>query len=277
MAVLAPKQEVELSVKSENFEEAARIRDSLKSFEEEDPVLCLRGLMREAIATEKFEDAARYRDQIKEIAPHYLLKCSSDATTLGIRVQVRSLYIGGRSQPLRGQYFFAYRIRITNNSTRPVQLLKRHWIITNANEKSENVWCIGVIGYQAVILPNNSFEYSLACPLTTPNGRMIRIRDLNLYLITYKTVQRLKTPNLYSIRAIHLKAVKQEDTRKKLIDSDNKEEERKQIWTLLSGIMRGQFSQRPRGTRTVFPLALIQSLTRELSCQIHEEARKFSY
>ncbi|GKA75307.1 polymerase delta-interacting protein 2-like protein, partial [Tanacetum coccineum] len=90
----------------------------------------------------------------------------------GIRVQVRSVYIEGRSQPLRGQYFFAYRIRITNNSDRPVQLLKRHWIITNANEKSEDVWGIGVIGEQPVILPNNSFEYSSACPLTTPSGRM---------------------------------------------------------------------------------------------------------
>ncbi|CAI9283849.1 unnamed protein product [Lactuca saligna] len=166
------KQQMELAAKSENFEEAARLRDSLKSFEEEEPVLRLRGLMREAIANEKFEDAARYRDQIKEIAPHYLLKCSSDATTLGIRVQVRSVYIEGRSQPLRGQYFFAYRIRITNNSNRPVQLLKRHWIITNANEKSEDVWGIGVIGEQPVILPNNSFEYSSACPLTTPSGRM---------------------------------------------------------------------------------------------------------
>ncbi|PWA94198.1 ApaG domain-containing protein [Artemisia annua] len=166
------KQQMELAAKSENYEEAARLRDSLKSFEEEEPVLRLRGLMKEAIANDKFEEAARYRDQIKEIAPHYLLKCSSDATTLGIRVQVRSVYIEGRSQPLRGQYFFAYRIRITNNSDRPVQLLKRHWIITNANEKSEDVWGIGVIGEQPVILPNNSFEYSSACPLTTPSGRM---------------------------------------------------------------------------------------------------------
>ncbi|KAF8403955.1 hypothetical protein HHK36_012062 [Tetracentron sinense] len=46
---------------------------------------------------------------------------------------------------------------------------------------------------------------------------------------------------------------------------------------IISGIMKGQFSQRPRGARTVYPLALILSPTRELSCQIHEEARKFSY
>ncbi|GMP33763.1 hypothetical protein CsSME_00006940 [Camellia sinensis var. sinensis] len=119
-----------------------------------------------------FQDAATYRDELKDIAPHSLLKCSSDATTLGIRVQVRSVFIDGRSQPSKGQYFFAYRIRITNNSDRPVQLLRRHWIITDANGRTENVWGIGVIGEQPVILPNTGFEYSSACPLSTPSGRM---------------------------------------------------------------------------------------------------------
>uniref|UniRef100_A0A3Q7J7I4 ApaG domain-containing protein n=1 Tax=Solanum lycopersicum TaxID=4081 RepID=A0A3Q7J7I4_SOLLC len=90
----------------------------------------------------------------------------------GIRVQVRSVYIEGRSQPSKGLYFFAYRIRITNNSDRPVQLLRRHWIITDANGKTENVWGIGVIGEQPVVLPNTTFEYSSACPLGTPSGRM---------------------------------------------------------------------------------------------------------
>ncbi|WMV58413.1 hypothetical protein MTR67_051798 [Solanum verrucosum] len=90
----------------------------------------------------------------------------------GIRVQVRSVYIEGRSQPSKGLYFFAYRIRITNNSDRPAQLLRRHWIITDANGKTENVWGIGVIGEQPVVLPNTAFEYSSACPLGTPSGRM---------------------------------------------------------------------------------------------------------
>ncbi|KAM7471294.1 hypothetical protein LguiA_009477 [Lonicera macranthoides] len=166
------KQQMEVAAKSEDYKEAARLRDSLKSFEEEEPILHLRRLMREAIAEERFEDAAKYRDELKEIAPHCLLKCSSDATTLGIRVEVRSVYIEGRSQPMKGQYFFAYRIRITNNSNRPVQLLRRHWIITDANGKTENVWGIGVIGEQPVILPNTGFEYSSACPLSTPSGRM---------------------------------------------------------------------------------------------------------
>ncbi|KAG6754078.1 hypothetical protein POTOM_042086 [Populus tomentosa] len=166
------KQQMEVATQSEDYEEAARIRDSLKSFEEEEPVLRLHRLLKEAIADEQFEDAARYRDELKEIAPHSLLKCSSDATTLGIKIQVRSLYIEGRSQPSKGQYFFAYRIRITNNSDRPVQLLRRHWIITDAKGKTENVWGVGVIGEQPVILPRTAFEYSSACPLCTPNGRM---------------------------------------------------------------------------------------------------------
>ncbi|OMO59976.1 hypothetical protein CCACVL1_24500 [Corchorus capsularis] len=166
------KQQMEVAAKSEDYKEAARIRDSLRMFEEEEPVLRLRRLIKEAVADERFEDAASYRDELKEIAPHSLLKCSSDATTLGIRVQVRSVYIEGRSLPSKGQYFFAYRIRITNNSDRPVQLLRRHWIITDANGKTENVWGMGVIGEQPVILPKTGFEYSSACPLGTPSGRM---------------------------------------------------------------------------------------------------------
>ncbi|XP_058091844.1 uncharacterized protein LOC131237847 [Magnolia sinica] len=166
------KQQMAVAAKFEDYKEAARIRDSLRSFEEEEPVLRLKSLMKKAIDEERFEDAAGYRDELLAVAPHSLLKCSSDATTLGIRVQVRSVYIEGRSQPSKGQYFFAYRIRITNNSERPVQLLRRHWIITDANGKTENVWGVGVIGEQPVILPRTGFEYSSACPLGTPNGRM---------------------------------------------------------------------------------------------------------
>ncbi|PKI59126.1 hypothetical protein CRG98_020492 [Punica granatum] len=163
---------MEVAAKDEDYEEAARLRDSLKLFEEEEPVLQLRRLMKEAVAEERFEDAAKYRNELKDIAPHSLLRCSSDATTSGVRVQVKSVYIENRSQPTKGQYFFAYRIRITNNSDRPVQLLRRHWIITDANGRTENVWGTGVIGEQPVILPRTGFEYSSACPLTTPSGRM---------------------------------------------------------------------------------------------------------
>ncbi|CAI9112687.1 OLC1v1013162C1 [Oldenlandia corymbosa var. corymbosa] len=166
------KQQMDVAAKSEDYKEAARIRDSLKTLEEDDPVLRLRRLLKEAIEDERFEDAAGFRDQLNEIDPLSLLKCSSDATTLGIRVQVRSVYIKSRSDPSRDLYFFAYRIRISNNSDRPVQLLRRHWIITDANENTEHVRGNGVIGEQPVILPNSGFEYTSACPLSTPSGRM---------------------------------------------------------------------------------------------------------
>ncbi|XP_078431270.1 uncharacterized protein LOC144703060 [Wolffia australiana] len=166
------KQQLSLAAKFENYEEAARIRDSLRSFEEEMPLLQLRRLIKEAVEEERYEEAAKYRDELIAVDPYSLQRCFSDATTLGIRVQVRSVYIPGRSEPMKGQYVFAYRIRITNNSTQPVQLLRRHWIITDGNGRTENVWGIGVIGQQPVILPNTGFEYSSACPLTTPNGTM---------------------------------------------------------------------------------------------------------
>ncbi|TVU17326.1 hypothetical protein EJB05_33351 [Eragrostis curvula] len=166
------KQQLAVAAQFEDYKEAARLRDSLRSFEEEEPVLRLRRSMKKAIEEERFEDAAKYRDELKILAPHCLLKCSSDATTLGIRVQVRSVYIESRSQPLKGQFFFAYRIRITNNSQRPVQLLRRHWIVTDGNGRTENIWGVGVVGEQPVIFPKTGFEYSSACPLNTPNGRM---------------------------------------------------------------------------------------------------------
>ncbi|KAF6165274.1 hypothetical protein GIB67_042690 [Kingdonia uniflora] len=75
------KQQMEVAAKSEDYKEAARIRDSIKIFEEEEPESRLKRLMKEAIADERFEDAAKYRDELKIAAPYSLLKCESDATT----------------------------------------------------------------------------------------------------------------------------------------------------------------------------------------------------
>ncbi|XP_078174821.1 uncharacterized protein LOC144568366 [Carex rostrata] len=166
------KQQLSVATKFEDYKEAARLRDSLRRFEEEEPVLRLRNLLRKAVQEERFQEAAKYRDQLKELAPHALLKCSSDATTLGIRVQVRSVYMESRSRPMEGQFFYAYRIRISNNSGRAVQLLRRHWIVTDGRGRAEHVWGPGVVGQQPVISPGAAFEYSSACPLGTPSGRM---------------------------------------------------------------------------------------------------------
>uniref|UniRef100_A0A0C9QV91 TSA: Wollemia nobilis Ref_Wollemi_Transcript_7137_1365 transcribed RNA sequence n=1 Tax=Wollemia nobilis TaxID=56998 RepID=A0A0C9QV91_9CONI len=166
------KRQMRVAVLNEDYKEAARLRDAMKVLEEEEPALRLQSSLKRAISEEMFEDAAKYRNELELIAPDALLKCFSDTTTLGIRVQVRSTYVKGRSQPSKGQYFFAYRIRISNLSDRPVQLLRRHWAITDATGKTEHIWGIGVIGEQPVVLPGTSFEYSSACPLGSSTGKM---------------------------------------------------------------------------------------------------------
>ncbi len=67
---------------------------------------------------------------------------------------------------------FEYNIRITNEGTETVQLLGRHWIITDASGRVEEVRGRGVVGEQPVLGPGESFEYSSWCPLKTATGVM---------------------------------------------------------------------------------------------------------
>ncbi len=96
----------------------------------------------------------------------------SEATTRGIEVIVQSSYVPERSQPSQGRWFFSYHIRISNNGTVPVQLLNRHWVITDAHGRVEEVRGPGVIGEQPLMGPGESFEYTSFCPLATPFGTM---------------------------------------------------------------------------------------------------------
>ena len=96
----------------------------------------------------------------------------SEATTRDIEVTVRSSYVPERSQPVEGRWFFSYRIRISNRSQVPVQLLNRHWVITDAHGRVEEVRGPGVIGEQPLMAPGDSFEYTSFCPLGTPFGTM---------------------------------------------------------------------------------------------------------
>ena len=96
----------------------------------------------------------------------------SDTTTHGVRVEVRSAYLPERSSPGDSQYLFAYRIRITNAGEETVQLLSRHWIITDGDGRTEHVRGPGVVGEQPVLEPGGSFEYTSFCPLPTPIGSM---------------------------------------------------------------------------------------------------------
>lgn len=96
----------------------------------------------------------------------------SEATTRGLHVRVESQYMPERSAPERGGWFFAYTVTITNDGTETVQLLSRHWIITDANGRTEHVRGPGVVGEQPVLEPGQSFEYTSGCPLRTPFGTM---------------------------------------------------------------------------------------------------------
>ena len=97
---------------------------------------------------------------------------ASDTTTQWIRVIVETKYDPTRSSPQQSQWFFLYTVRITNEGTSTAQLLTRHWIITDATGKVEEVKGPGVIGEQPVLQQGQSFEYTSGCPLTTPFGSM---------------------------------------------------------------------------------------------------------
>jgi ApaG protein len=97
---------------------------------------------------------------------------TSDAVTQGIRVRVVSRYDSSRSNPNQNQWFFLYTITLSNEGSVTTQLISRHWIITNANGKVEEVKGPGVVGEQPILAPGQSFEYTSGCPLPTSFGTM---------------------------------------------------------------------------------------------------------
>jgi ApaG protein len=90
----------------------------------------------------------------------------------GIKIQVKTHYLTEHSSPAMHRFAFAYSISITNNGDQPVQLLRRHWIITNGNRKVEDVRGDGVVGQQPWIAPKESFHYTSGAVLETPVGTM---------------------------------------------------------------------------------------------------------
>jgi ApaG protein len=97
---------------------------------------------------------------------------TSEAVTRGVRVRVQSQFDPDRSDPPQGQWFFLYTIHIANEGRETVQLLTRHWIITDGDGKVEEVRGPGVVGKQPILAPGESFEYTSGCPLTTAFGVM---------------------------------------------------------------------------------------------------------
>jgi ApaG protein len=96
----------------------------------------------------------------------------SEAVTQDVSVEVLAQYSAENSQPQRGDWVFQYTVRITNKGKDTVQLISRHWIITDAAEEIREVKGPGVVGEQPVLAPGESFQYSSWCPLKTPVGAM---------------------------------------------------------------------------------------------------------
>jgi ApaG protein len=97
---------------------------------------------------------------------------SPEAISRNVRIRVECEYLPERSAPPQSQWFFAYRIRIANEGVETIQLLTRHWVITDATGKVQEVSGDGVVGEQPIIEPGQVYEYSSGCPLTTPFGSM---------------------------------------------------------------------------------------------------------
>jgi ApaG protein len=96
----------------------------------------------------------------------------ADAKRYEVTVVPKSTYVEEQSDPAKNQYVFAYTISITNTGNVPVQLVSRHWVITDANSKVLEVKGLGVVGQQPQLKPGESFEYTSGTHLETPVGTM---------------------------------------------------------------------------------------------------------
>jgi len=95
------------------------------------------------------------------------------AETRAISVDVTPLFLEEESEPYDNHYVWAYQVTIRNEGHEQVQLLRRHWRITDACGHSQEVKGDGVIGEQPVLSPGEVFEYTSGCPLTTASGIMV--------------------------------------------------------------------------------------------------------
>jgi ApaG protein len=94
------------------------------------------------------------------------------AVTRNIEVVVTPRFVADRSSPENSYFFWAYTISITNNGAETVQLKTRHWRITDANGRRQEVRGAGVVGEEPTLKSGETFEYTSGVPLQTPSGFM---------------------------------------------------------------------------------------------------------
>ncbi len=95
-----------------------------------------------------------------------------EARTRDIVVRVSPSYQTEQSAPEEGRWFWTYTVEIENHGAETVQLVSRHWVITDGLNRREDVRGPGVVGEQPTLGPREAFRYSSGCPLTTPSGTM---------------------------------------------------------------------------------------------------------
>ncbi len=95
-----------------------------------------------------------------------------DSKRYEITVVPKAHYVADQSDPDRNHFVFAYTIRITNTGTVAAQLVSRHWIITDADARIQEVKGPGVVGQQPTLKPGETFEYTSGASLATPVGTM---------------------------------------------------------------------------------------------------------
>lgn len=95
-----------------------------------------------------------------------------ESTTHSIRVSVQPVYLEEQSHPKEGHFVWAYIVNVANESPKSVQLINRHWVITDALGHTIEVKGEGVVGEQPVLEPGDCFEYTSGTPLNTPHGLM---------------------------------------------------------------------------------------------------------
>lgn len=123
-----------------------------------------------------------------------------DVTSPCIKVQVHTKYIAEQSDPSQQRYVFAYLITIKNLSTETVQLIRRRWLITDADGKQISVEGEGVVGQQPFIAANDEYTYSSGTALDTPigvmQGQYIMLNSQGEEFVAEIEPFRLSIPNL---------------------------------------------------------------------------------
>ena len=96
----------------------------------------------------------------------------NETSSYRVRVEVESMYVEAQSAPEHGRYVFAYTVTIRNEGDVSAKLMTRHWIITDANGKVQEVRGEGVVGEQPYLRPGEGFQYTSGTMIETPVGSM---------------------------------------------------------------------------------------------------------